>query len=186
MRAIVRSSRASSLRREPPALRGSLWKPQRPHKPRARRLDWVLLVALATLVSPVAGCTTAADVQAAREEALAERQAEADALFDALRETARTRSLPIARDDAARRRLTTEYLEEGPSLRRRYFLSVAITPSGMAVRVNLVREARAEDATTPEGEAAGETWDELPRTDEVEAEEIGIAREAYERWEQGR
>ncbi len=139
------------------------------------------------LAGSVVSCTTAADVQAAREQLLLERQAEADALFEALRETARARALPIARDDAGRRRLTSEYLEEGPTLRRRYFLSVALTPSGMAVRVNLVREALTEGAAPPPGDGTpADGWDELPRTPEVEAEEMEIAREAYERWEQGR
>lgn len=134
-----------------------------------------LLRVVCLLAFGLAACAPAPDIRERQEADRAELEVDADALFEALEVVADRRELPISRRDTAGRRLSTGWIDEAPSTRRRYFLSVFLHPAGIVVRANIVREASVdEDGVT--------IWRELPRSEEVTEEEQAIVGEAHEIW----
>ena len=133
-----------------------------------------------TLGVAATACTSNAQIVADREAAIQRFEADADALYHSLLSEAEARELPEASNDAAVRRWTSTWLAESDETRRRYFMSVVVAPSGMALRVNIVREAQ-----SGADEATGDTtWEALERTEAVEREELDIVQSAYGRWQE--
>ena len=135
-----------------------------------------LMRAASLFVLVLAACASTPDIRERQEADRAALEADADNLFEALEAAAGARDLPISRRDDVGRRLSTDWLEEDTSTRRRYFLSVFIHPAGLVVRANIVREAQSS------GEGDEGIWRELPRTEAVAAEEGAIVEEAHEIW----
>ncbi len=133
-------------------------------------LNLVLLFALT-----LAGCASAADIRAQREASLAQLEADADALLDCLENEANERNIPVASRDDVRRRVTSEWIAENDSERRRYYLTVIFNASGMAMRVRINRQEveSLED----------DLWNDLDPRDVDSAEELDIIRAAFEGWE---
>ena len=128
------------------------------------------------LATVLCACASTAQIEEHNRETMAALEGDADALFVCLENEAETRNIPLARRDEARRRLTSDWIDETDDTRRRYFLSVLLYSAGLAIRVHIVREELQQG-----GEV--ETWAEIAPTDEVSAEETAIINAVHQRWE---
>lgn len=140
------------------------------NKTLAQRLCFVLALALA-----FTACASTADIRAQREASLAQLEADADALLDCLENEANERDIPVESRDDVRRRVTSEWIAENDSERRRYYLTVIFNASGMAMRVRINRQEveSLED----------DRWSDLDPRDVDSAEELDIIRSAFQGWE---
>ena len=132
-----------------------------------------------TIVAAALGaCASTAQIEEHNRETIAALEGDADALHACLEDEADTRNIPLARRDETRRRLTSEWIDEGgdEDIRRRYFFSVLLYPAGLAIRVHIVREHLSRESEV-------ETWTELAPTEEVSAEEMAIISAVHQRWE---
>ena len=135
-----------------------------------------MLLALTLASSGLFGCTTAAQVEAHNEATLAELTENADRAFSCLVEQADERGIAAAQIDERRRRLTSEWIEDGADARHRYIMSVITGMSGLAMRVRLSRQVAGEGA---------DSWLDVEASESDNDEEMAIIQASYTRWTAG-